>query len=134
MGWGEPIPGRGWVPHSIAETYYMRVAGDEGQRVAFYHEDFDEGAKKAKKERKGFFIFQRPSGDSIIDRLMGRGNRNAIERDGWRRDQGGGQIVRGGYGQATDWAPGPPGGFTEVPQVTYGPHPGHWENGIWYDD
>ena len=128
-GWGEgPL-----MPHSFAETYYMKVSG-QGNRIQMYHEDYDTGAKKPKKERKGFFLFQRDTGEGWANRLLGRANRRAIEEDNWRRDQGGGQIIRGGYGIATDWAPGPPAGFQEVPQVSYGPHPGHWENGMWYDD
>jgi hypothetical protein len=143
---GPTVPPDQWgqgplMPHSIAETWYMKTAHG-GDRTSFYVEDYEAGARKPKKERTFFGISLGGGlasilfGDSRMRKQVGDANVEQIRKDDWRRDQGGGQRIIGGrWGQATDWAPGPPGGFVEVPQVRiYGTPGGYYDGqGYWHD-
>ena len=96
---------------------------------------------KAKKARRGFFIFQREpkvrnhEGGKIVRELLSEVNQRLIREDEWRRDQGGGAFInRRGWGVTfPDVDPGPPSGFLHSPQI-YGPPGGYWDgNGMWHD-
>lgn len=114
------------MPHSFAEDYYDRITAG-GDRIEFYSVDAGEKVKP-KKARRGFFIFQRGrkveqvTQDPIMRGVLGQINERIIREDEWRRDQGGAQVGRGGYGMGLPQIdPGPPRGFLPSPQANEQP-------------
>jgi len=121
---------------NLGDVVHDRITGNKRQE--YYVTSSNE--PKAKKARRGFFIFQRESkvrnheGGRIVREMLSEVNRGIIREDEWRRDQGGMQVGRGGWGQGVpDVDPGPPSGFLHSPQI-YGPPGGYYDgNGMWHD-